>query len=227
MNYNLNIGGYIGSPLRMDFIQALINKNNYHSYLEIGVNTGDTFLNIECDEKVGVDPDPESKATIFLPSDDFFAHIPDDKKFDIIFVDGLHEWHQCYRDIINSIRHLSPNGTIVCHDMNPLYEDWIHNGNIETGKWYGVWTGDVYKAFVELRSIRTDVETALIYDLDMGMGIIRPKQIGKPAIECNMDELDYTNWIANKQYLSGCIPYEVFEKNFLEPDYYLHNFAEF
>lgn len=222
--YNLNIWQYTDLSDRMNFIQALIDKNNYHSYLEIGVDTGLTFLSIECDEKVGVDPNTNSMATVFTNSDDFFAHIPDDKKFDMIFIDGLHEWHQCYRDIINSIHHLSPNGTIVCHDMNPLHEDWIElfNPNAQ-----GVWTGDVYKALVELRCTRTDVEAALIFDLDMGVGIIRPKQIGKPAIECDMDTIDYMSWVINKQYLSGCIPYEVFKRNFLEQDYYLHNFAEF
>lgn len=223
MNYNLEIGEY-NDILRYELINSLIRKNHYKSYLEIGVSYGESFNNIVCDEKVGVDPDPNSAATVYMTSDDYFAHIPDDKKFDMIFIDGFHEWHTCYRDIVNSIRHLSPNGTIVCHDMNPICEVWIDIDNLNRG---GAWTGDVFKTLVEIRSTRNDVEAALLFDTDMGIGIIRHKQLSNPPVSCDIDNLTYEEWVSNKQYLSGCIPYEVFEQNFLHDDYFLHNLAEF
>lgn len=222
MNYNLNIQSY-NDINRVTIINRIIEKNNYQSYLEIGVSTGESFLNVVCNKKVGVDPDKTSVATVFMTSDDFFVHIDDDEKFDIIFIDGLHEWHQCYRDIINAIRHLSPRGTIICHDMNPLIEQWVSNNSDN-----GIWTGDVYRSLIELRATRSDVESTLLYDSDMGIGIIRKKQLSNPPVNIeNLNNLTFTEWERDKQYLSGCMPYIIFEQNFLDQDYFRHNFAEF
>ena len=77
---------------RTDIIQLLIDKIKAKSYLEIGVSGGENFQTIRCENKVGVDPELTSPATIFLTSDEFFKQNKD--TFDVIFVDGLHHADQ-------------------------------------------------------------------------------------------------------------------------------------
>jgi len=149
-----------------DLINFLIKKYNYRTYLEIGVDDkSQNFNKIRAEEKIGVDPNPSTHADFIMTSDDFFSQ--NKKNFDIIFVDGLHHADTAYRDIINSLKSLNPKGTIVCHDMNPLNE-LSQKIPRETDKW----NGDVWKAWVKLRSERSDLEMYVI-DMDHGCGIIR------------------------------------------------------
>ena len=56
-----------------ELIQSLIDENDVHRYLEIGVDRGINFAAVRCDLKVGVDPSPSSAATHHMTSDEFFA----------------------------------------------------------------------------------------------------------------------------------------------------------
>jgi SAM-dependent methyltransferase len=150
--------------LRTDIINLLIKKINAKKYLEIGISDGENFSKINCDYKVGVDPEPISPATIHLASDDFFKQ--NQEKFDVIFVDGLHHADQVYRDIINSLDALNDGGYIICHDMNPILEE--HQTIPYKG---GIWNGDCWKAFLMLRIERDDLEMYTV-DSDCGCGII-------------------------------------------------------
>ena len=73
---------------RWDLIKYLIDKNGYSDYLEIGCDQDQLFSKIEIKNKIGVDP--VSGGTIRKTSDEFFKE--NDKKFDIIFIDGLHTY---------------------------------------------------------------------------------------------------------------------------------------
>ena len=70
---------------KWDFINAAIKKFNKKNieYLEIGVFRNENFDLINCENKISVDPDPESKATFKTTSDEFFSK--NKKKFDVIF----------------------------------------------------------------------------------------------------------------------------------------------
>jgi len=170
---------------RSDIINHLAKKISAKSYLEIGVRLhSENFDRINIDYKVGVDPCVEffdREPTYKLTSDDFFAQ--NTETFDIIFVDGLHEFKQVKRDINNSLKFLNDGGFIVCHDMNPvIYERQLlkedpkrheyslrekEKGNPE----YGLWNGDCWKAFVKIRNERNDL-TMCTVDTDFGCGII-------------------------------------------------------
>lgn len=205
-------------------INRIIEQNHYTSYLEIGVEKGNNFREIQCAVKVGVDPDPASKATVHMTSDDYFVHIPENLQFDLIFVDGLHEWHQCYRDIINGLRHLAPGGTIVCHDMGPLEEAWTCWPRGEQL----IWCGNVYKALIELQQNRRDVEVATLYNVDYGTAIIRKQWMPQTYFDrLDLEKLDFGEWQKNMGQLMGAIPWEVFEPNFLRDNYWEHKFSEF
>ena len=134
-------------------------------YLEIGTQYGLTFESINCGERTGVDPNPKfSRKTLptgvqiyDLSSDDFFAQVQPQDKWDFIFLDGLHEFRQTARDFENSLRHRSSNGLILIDDTIPDDEYSAlpsqEQCNLERKK-NGVnsrtWHGDVYKVIFML-----------------------------------------------------------------------------
>jgi hypothetical protein len=150
---------------RTDIINAIAKKIDAKSYLEIGVDNGHNFNSIKCNHKVGVDPNPQISNVLAMTSDKFFAQNEDN--FDLIFIDGLHIHDQVYRDIVHALNVLNPNGYIICHDMNPISEE--RQKTPWTG---GDWNGDCWKAFVDLRRERVDLEMMTI-NTDEGVSIIR------------------------------------------------------
>jgi tetratricopeptide (TPR) repeat protein len=150
---------------KTELINLIIKKIQAKNYLEIGVYEGSNFKSVICENKVGVDPDLSSKATIYKTSDDFFKE--NKEKFDVILIDGLHHSDQVSKDIINSLSFLNDDGYIVCHDMNPEKEE--HQTIPYRG---GIWNGDCWRAFVNLRQTRDDLEMFVI-DTDYGCGIIK------------------------------------------------------
>lgn len=187
---------------RIDIINVLLSKISGKKYLEIGVEGGLCFPNIKADYKVGVDPDPRSKATVIETSDKFFEKNTD--YFDVIFIDGLHQHEQVERDILNSLNFLSHGGYIVCHDLLPTAE-YLQTHERTTG----LWTGDCWKAWVKLRSTRSDLVMYTI-DTDWGCGVI---QKGKQeTIDLKDQELSYENFVKNKNYWMNVISLEDFTK---------------
>lgn len=149
---------------KQHIINAFIQKFDYKSYLEIGIENGNHFKSINCKAKLGVDPDPRSAADIKETSDEFFRL--NKKTFDIILIDGLHHRDQVSTDAQNSLQILNKNGTIILHDCMPYTEPMQVVPRIAKE-----WTGDVWKAWVLMRS-RTDFFMFVI-DTDYGVGIIR------------------------------------------------------
>ena len=153
---------------RWDLIQFLIDKYEYSSYLEIGCDKDQSFSKIEISHKVGVDP--ISGGTIRKTSDNFFK--TNKKKFDIIFIDGLHHYEQVIKDINNAIDILNDNGHILVHDCLP--RTIAHQA---IPRYRGSWNGDVWKAIVELRTKKNlEVFTC---EIDFGVGIIQKKNNSK------------------------------------------------
>lgn len=164
---------------RIEIINGLIAKNNYKTYLEIGVRDGSCFHAVKCETKVGVDPDPASAATVKQTSDDFFykltvspfkEDIGIPKRYDIIFIDGLHHADQVEQDIINALEHLTLGGTIVMHDCLPTSK---FMQEIPMRPDHNEWTGDTWRAYLKNRMERDDLEMCVV-DTDWGCGIIRP-----------------------------------------------------
>jgi len=145
---------------RFDIINELIEYYGYKTYLEIGTFLGVSFHNVNCDKKESIDP--KHPATYKMTSDDFFTNEAKDNKWDIIFIDGLHEKEQVKRDIINSLNHLNENGTIVCHDMCPPSE--LH---LEPRYCHNSW-----EAFGHFRKTDKNLDMFVV-NTDCGCGVIR------------------------------------------------------
>jgi hypothetical protein len=155
------------------------------SYLEIGLDSGCNFNSIVCDEKESVDPYFEEDhdcydmhfkenlpdnimkiLTYRMTSDEFFKQ--NNRKYDIIFVDGLHTEEQVGRDIINSLKTLNDGGFVVVHDCLPKSE----RAQI-VPRSQGEWNGTVWKAIVELTRQGLDIK---VWECDYGCGIIRKQE---------------------------------------------------
>jgi len=183
-------------PDRYEIIQNTINRKKYKSYLEIGCDQDLLFSKINIDKKTGVDPN--SGGTIRDTSDNFFKNNSD--KFDIIFIDGLHEYDQVKKDINNSIKFLNNGGVIYLHDCMP--ESFIRQAVPRSSN---VWNGDVWKNIVESRTIK-EIDTYVCF-ADQGIGVIlkRPnKNLLKLNIK-NFNNLKFQDYYYNYNYYLNII----------------------
>jgi hypothetical protein len=184
---------------RTYIINYVAKKINAKNYLEIGTDNCINFNNINIENKTGVDPYPKQDNITGLTSDEFFK--TNNRKFDIIFIDGLHHADQVYRDIVNSLDILNPGGYIFCHDMLPTNEQMqIIPFN------QGMWTGDCWRAFVELKQTRDDLEMFTI-DIDMGIGVIRKGKQEKLNIT---EDITYHNFSYHKHKWMNIYPLPMF-----------------
>jgi len=177
---------------RWDLIKYLIDKYKYSEYLEIGCDQDQLFSKVQIQNKIGVDP--VSGGNVRKTSDDFFKD--NKKKFDIIFIDGLHTYKQVKKDILNSVDCLNNNGIILVHDCMP---DSLSKQAVP--RYRMLWNGDVWKAIVDLRQEENlEIFTC---EMDQGIGIIRKinnsfvLNIDKP-----IDQLKFEDYFKNyKEYL--------------------------
>lgn len=186
---------------RTDIINHFAEKYGYSTYLEIGVRDGRNFSEIKCATKTGVDPDTsraEDERVLQMTSDTFFSMIDESKKFDIVFIDGLHLDEQVDKDIANSTKHLSEGGTIVLHDCSPPTKYHARENEKELTPAGGKWNGTVWKSFVKFRHAKVPYDRYVV-DTDWGCGIIRQSSQAYSCID------DFT--------LDECLQWETFEKN--------------
>lgn len=146
---------------RIEVLQHLVNTNSYKTYLEIGCDKNQVFSVINVEMKEGVDP--ARGGTMRMTSDEYFAQ--DNRKWDLIFIDGLHEYSQVKRDVENALDRLNDNGTIVIHDMLPLTEQEAAAQPVVKR-----WLGDVWRLAFDLVE-RSDIKFN-IFKFDCGCGII-------------------------------------------------------
>jgi hypothetical protein len=142
-------------------LNKLARRLNATNYLEIGVNKGFTFKDIEIQRRVAVDPKflfdierYDSCSTEFHEkrSDEYFSSISNNEIFDLIFLDGLHTFEQTLRDFTNVIAHSHPHTVLLIDDTKPndvfstLREPLkTFQARKQVGLTSGAWHGDVYK----------------------------------------------------------------------------------
>jgi Methyltransferase domain len=188
-----------GKPQRYDLINALVAKNGYKSYLEIGCRDDSTFDVIDVRHKVGVDP--ASGGTLRMTSDEFFSQ--NQETFDIIFIDGLHTYEQVLVDILNSAKVLNPGGVIVMHDCLPTscYAQYDYQVSL-------AWNGDVWKSFLHARTLHDlDAATCLI---DHGVGVIKKRPNSKPLElgVADFKKLNYAFLVSNYGQLMNTMSFD-------------------
>ena len=174
-----------------EIIQMFIDKYNYKSYLEIGIEWAINYNAIKCDYKVGIDSNLEcarlGENILTMTSDEYFHK--NTRKFDLIFIDGLHESEQFAKDLIQSINSLNPIGTIIAHDVNPenFEQQIVPRGDRK------VWTGDVWETWVYWK--RRNQYLMYVIDCDFGIGILQRR----PDSKVNSLPITWENFQANKK----------------------------
>ena len=212
---------------RGDVIQRCIDSRKARTYLEIGVSDGRCFAAIQAPTKIGVDPIPPAPRVIeelrnpgvvyvARTSDSFFeADAPRllADGVEVVFIDGLHTWAQAYRDCMNSLKYLSPDGIILVHDCLPRHEGQalVAGSPVEAAglaEARGVpfdwaWTGDVWKAIVALRQ-HPDL-TTFVLDCDHGVGVVRrgANEGGPRLSEAEIAKLQFADLVAGAAELLG------------------------
>jgi len=187
-NYStyLEIGYYKG----WSFEQIDIRKRP-GKYLKVAVDPNPSANEYQENMKYGDEEDFTFKGDnwsirnriIKITSDDYFYKLPKNERFDIIFIDGQHEANQVLRDLINSCVHLSPNGTIVFHDMLPTSYEMI-----TTGTQLGEWTGDVYRIGMILSKL-CNSDKFYVVDTDYGVGVLKPG--GELKLSGDLNQIEY------------------------------------
>ena len=188
-------------PERSHIINQYITSKT--TYLEIGVEYGDTFKNIRTEHKVGVDPDPkiEDSRIIKKKSKKFFKK--NTQKFDIIFIDGMHHVEYIIDDINSSISFMTDTGKIFIDDIIPFtYNEQLKIPNqhiYENGilKYREPWTGDVWKIiFYILKNYRQNIEYRIYFNSNyrgiMELNIIEPFNISIDKID-EINSYSYEN----------------------------------
>lgn len=191
-------------------------------YLEIGIRDPSVCFDlITANNKTSVDPGMEEMVNLAnyrVTSDEFFytlessgTEFPVDHKWDIIFIDGLHLADTCYRDILNSLNHISPNGVIVLHDCNPPHEgtaysdlNYFYQHAVNHNK---AWNGTVWKSFYYYRTHANFLTYTV--DTDWGVGIIDTKYSANPIPHKNKF-FEFNNFIDHRKEHLNLISVEEF-----------------
>jgi methyltransferase family protein len=146
------------------------------TYVEIGVRDAACITQIRALRRCAIDPapvDPEGArwkgVELFrVTSDDFFQNNAIDelgrRPVHVALADGLHEFRQTLRDILNLERFMSPSGVVFVHDCNPPTRRHAEDLN-------GPWNGDVWKIAPYLRTYRPDLGFFTL-DCDWGVGVV-------------------------------------------------------
>lgn len=150
-------------------IGSVPNGNGRVRYLEVGPGSyGHTFWEINCEQKTAVDvikretlkTVPEigpqggknmSRAKEYYDcgSDVFFKEHAINKRWDIVFIDGDHEYSQVVKDVNNALYYAA---IVLVHDLIPPNGSLAQNH--PTIK--GLWCGDGFKLLYYMREINAE-----------------------------------------------------------------------
>ena len=142
-----------------------------------------------------------------MTSDEFFKNNND--TFDLIFIDGLHQYDQVKKDVYNALKFLNKNGVILLHDCMPT--SFIRQTAKRSSN---IWNGDVWKNIVELRTLEK-IDTYTIY-ADQGIGLIlKRKNKNKLLLSIdNFNKLKFKDYYKNYKLFLNIIYFENLDKLF-------------
>lgn len=192
-------------------------------YLEVGVETGQTFFEVSADFKTAVDPQflfdretaPKGDSIEYfeITSDSFFCGVNRDFKYDLVFLDGLHTWEQTYRDFCNTLLITHERSVILLDDIFPSDVFSSNRDQLEavimrkcmTSDPSNAWHGDTYKIIPLIRTFHPLLSyCTIITDGNPQALVWRSPQpeIATPILrevgELNMPALDYL-WFLRHQ----------------------------
>lgn len=164
---------------RLKIVQHFCNQYKECVYLEIGVESGHLFFQINAYKKIAVDLDLSPikirreamqfvtgdhqrgnarNAYFELTSNQFFKNEKylGSIKINVVFIDGNHSYAQSKADAINSLDWVTKDGVVILHDTNPKSESAaMASTSFEAAKKMvpdlKFWNGEVWKTVLWLR----------------------------------------------------------------------------
>lgn len=158
-------------------LNALMGALDGTAYLEVGVSRGFTLEAVQANRRVGVDPSigfdpadlPRGVELHRTTSDRYFGYRGPKREFDLIFLDGLHEFRQTYRDVVNALAALREGGVILIDDVVPSSEAAAAPTSREADRLrapdasdVGAWMGDVFRVVPTILSAHPEIRLLTI-----------------------------------------------------------------
>lgn len=160
------------------YINRALDGYSQPTYVEIGVRKGECFRSTRAARKVGIDPDRHDELRTLRPAEEFHAMASDEffaerapavlehASVHVALIDGLHEFRQVARDLLNIEPYMRPDGMVFLDDINPRTRE--RAVDTWTG---GPWNGDVWKVAALLPRVRPALQLRTI-DADEGLGVV-------------------------------------------------------
>src|SRR5699024_6213912 len=145
---------------------ALIQKHNPQTYLELGSQRANSFGELDCDHKEAGDPTAPERHTKSVPVTSDNSCESNEDKVEVVFIDRLHASGQVERHRVNDMRCINKGGFIVLHDCYPHKFEHQQVPRISR-----IWNGDVWRAFVGFRKKYPNIKS-YCYPFDYGVGVI-------------------------------------------------------
>jgi len=184
-------------PQYLDWLQWLHRTLKPASYVEIGVETGQSLRFAQHPTKaVGIDPaiqivwSQESWVKLFkLTSDEFFAHhdlrqVLDAPCVDLAFIDGLHTFDQALKDFINIERYARPGTVVAFHDIFPVTPI-----TAERDRKSIFWLGDTWKVVMILKELRPDLKIFTLPTFPSGLTLVTGLNPDEKLLQKNLEEI--------------------------------------
>ena len=203
---------------RYDVINELIDEYGYVSYLEIGTQSAENLKQVQCDFKVGIDPEPAIDDTARycdrfyrMTSNGYFSTYKRKHLFDIVFIDGLHHYPQVIMDFQHVLNCLLEGCCVVVHDCNPQSEEAQEFPYKHTS----TWNGNVWRAWLRLRY---DYNMKMfVVDTDQGCGVIFPYIVGGKPLRHEytlrqIETMSYQEFANNREKLLNLISVDEFSE---------------
>jgi hypothetical protein len=195
-------------------INSIISGRNFKSYLEIGVQQGNTFREILAPYKVAVDPkflfeycNDDVNQFNEMTSDAFFcqrSHV----HFDFVFIDGLHTFQQTLRDFLSTLIVTDNRSVILIDDVVPSdvysaipdFSECLKSREFATKNNSAAWHGDVFKLVFFINDFFPNLS---FYTVNPKFGnpqtfvIRRPREQFKPVFNCleDIERLSYFDFL--------------------------------
>ncbi len=128
-------------------------------YLELGIYHGHNFNAVISRDKTSVDN--QFPADFRGTTDDFFAQLDSDEKFDVVYIDACHQAESVVRDFNNTLKHLNPGGLILVHDLIPDTEELTAPH----------FCGDGFRVLAQILTSQRDEFTIFSLNSDYGLSV--------------------------------------------------------
>ena len=212
-------------------IDKIARVNRAKRYLEVGVAKGHTFHLLDFPLMHAVDPrfkfdvnefKNSARSYFEIPSDAFFRDPPDNKPYDVMFLDGLHTFEQTFRDFCASVAVSHPRSIWLIDDTIPSDE---HSAMRDMGEALasrekaggtgGAWHGDVYKCVFAIHDFFPNIS----YRTIVGSGNPQTIAIRLPRADfaprwndlAAISALTYADFTFNRDLLKPCTEAEAMQ----------------